>query len=153
MPNTFSQIYIQIVFAVEGRQNLISPKWREELHKYITGIVIKREQKVIAIFCMPDHIHLLVGIKPSIAISDLVRDIKAGSSNFINGKGWIRGRFNWQEGFGAFSYSRSQIEAVSNYILDQENRHANRSFKNEYLGLLEKFEVEYDEKYLFDWIE
>lgn len=153
MPNTFSQIYIQIVFAVEGRQNLISPEWREELHKYIAGIVTKRGQKIIVIFCMPDHIHILIGIKPSISISDLVRDIKAGSSNFINGKAWIRGRFNWQEGFGAFSYSRSQIEAVSDYILDQENRHADRSFRNEYLGLLEKFEVEYDEKYLFDWIE
>lgn len=153
MPNTFSQIYIQIVFAVEGRQNLISPEWREEVHKYITGIVVKRGQKLIAIFCMPDHIHLLIGIKPSIAISDLVRDIKAGSSNFINGKGWIRGRFNWQEGFGAFSYSRSQIDGVSRYILEQEKRHADKSFKTEYLALLEKFEVEYDEKYLFEWVD
>lgn len=153
MPNTFSQIYIQIVFAVEGRQNLISPKWREELHKYITGIINKRGQKLIAVFCMPDHIHLLVGIKPSIAISDLVRDIKAGSSNFINGNGWIRGRFNWQEGFGAFSYSRSQIDAVSNYILDQENRHAGKTFRVEYLDLLGKFDIDYDERYLFDWID
>ena len=153
MPNTYSQIYIQIVFAVAGRQNLISPEWREELHKYIAGIIEKRGQKLIAIFCMPDHIHLLVGIKPSIAISDLVRDIKAGSSNFINEKGWIRGRFNWQEGFGAFSYSRSQIDAVSKYILEQESRHANKSFKNEYLGLLNKFGVVYEEKFLFDWIE
>jgi len=153
MPNTYSQIYIQIVFAVEGRQNLISAEWREELHKYITGIITKRGQKLIAIFCMPDHIHLLVAIKPSIALSDLVRDIKAGSSNFINEKNWIRGRFNWQEGFGAFSYSRSQIEAVSEYILDQEFRHKNKSFKNEYLRLLNRFEVEYDEKYLFDWME
>jgi len=153
MPNTYSQIYIQIVFAVEGRQNLISPEWREELHKYITGIISKRGQKLIAIFCMPDHIHLLVGIKPSIAISDLVRDIKAGSSNFINEKRWVRGRFNWQEGFGAFSYSRSQIEAVGKYILEQESRHKNRSFKKEYLGMLNKFDVSYDEEYLFDWIE
>src|SRR5688572_13541886 len=153
MPNTYSQIYIQIVFAVEGRQNLISPEWREELHKYITGIINKRSQKLIAIFCMPDHAHLLIGIKPSIAISDLVRDIKAGSSNFIKEKGWIRGRFSWQEGFGAFSYSRSQMEAVSKYILEQESRHKNKSFKSEYLGLLNRFEVEYDESYLFDWIE
>ncbi|NOT49371.1 MAG: IS200/IS605 family transposase [Acidobacteria bacterium] len=153
MPHTYSQISIQIVFAVEGRQNLISPKWREGLHKYMTGIITKRGQKLIAIFCMPDHTHLLVGIKPSIAISNLVRDIKAGSSNFINEKRWIRGHFNWQEGFGAFSYSRSQIAAVSDYILEQETRHKNRSFKREYLGLLEKFEVEYYEKYLFDWIE
>jgi len=153
MPNTYSQIYIQIVFAVEGRQNLISPEWREELHKYITGIINKRGQKLIAIFCMPDHAHLLIGIKPSIAISDLVRDIKAGSSNFIKEKGWIRVRFSWQEGFGAFSYSRSQMEAVSKYILEQESRHKNKSFKSEYLGLLNRFEVEYDESYLFDWIE
>lgn len=153
MPNTYSQIYIQIVFAVESRQNLISPEWREEVHKYITGIITKRGQKLIAIFCMPDHVHVLVGIRPSIAISDLVRDVKAGSSNFINEKKWVRGHFNWQEGFGAFSYSRSQIAAVSDYILSQESRHDKRSFKEEFIVLLNKFEVEYDEKYLFNWIE
>jgi putative transposase len=153
MPNTYSQIYIQIVFAVEGRQNLISPNHREELHKYISGIVEKRKQKLLSIFCMPDHTHLLVGIKPTIAVSDLVRDIKAGSSNFINDQKWVRGRFNWQEGFGAFSYSRSQIKAVSNYILEQEIRHKERTFKKEYVGLLRKFEVEFEEEYLFDFIE
>ena len=153
MPNTYSQIYIQIVFAVEGRQNLISPDHREEVHKYITGIVDKRKQKLLSVFCMPDHTHILVGIRPSIAISDLVRDIKAGSSNFINEKKWVRGRFNWQEGFGAFSYSRSQINAVSNYILEQEIRHKERTFKKEYLGMLQKFEVEFNEDYLFDFIE
>ncbi len=153
MPNTYSQIYIQIVFAVEGRQNLISPQHREELHKYITGIVTKRNQKLLAIFCMPDHIHLLVGMSPSISISDLVRDIKAGSSNFINGQGWIRGRFNWQEGFGAFSYSRSQIKVVSDYILEQESRHEARTFRNEYLSLLRKFDIDFDERYLFEFID
>jgi REP element-mobilizing transposase RayT len=153
MPNTYSQIYIQIVFAVEGRQNLISPQHREELHKYVTGIISKRKQKLLAIFCMPDHIHLLVGISPAIAISDLVRDIKAGSSNFINEQRWVRGRFNWQEGFGAFSYSRSQIKPVSDYILEQESRHQERTFKNEYVGLLKKFDVEFDERYLFDFID
>ena len=107
MPNTYSQIYIQIAFAVKGRQNLIPKQHREELHKYITGITQNREQKMLSIFCMPDHTHLLIGLKPSIAISDMVRDIKAGSSNFINDKKWIHGKFNWQEGFGAFSYSRS----------------------------------------------
>jgi REP element-mobilizing transposase RayT len=152
MPNTYSQIYIQIVFAVEGRQNLISPDHREEVHRYITGIVDKRKQKLLSIFCMPDHLHLLVGIKPSIAISDLVRDIKAGSSNFINDLKWVRGRFNRQEGFGAFSYSRSQIKTVSNYILEQESRHKERTFRNEYLGMLQKFEVEFEEDYLFDFI-
>lgn len=153
MPNTYSQIYIQLVFAVEGRQNLIAPNHREELHKYITGIISKRKQKLLAIFCMPDHIHLLVGISPTIAISDLVRDIKAGSSNFINERKWIRGRFNWQEGFGAFSYSRSQIKAVSDYILEQESRHEARTFRKEYVGLLKKFDVEFDERYLFDFID
>lgn len=153
MANTFSQIYIQIVFAVQGRQNLIPRDHREELHRYIAGIVNNRGQKLLSIFCMPDHAHLLIGLRPSIAISDLVRDIKAGSSNFINEQEWIRGHFNWQEGFGAFSYSRSHIDRVSKYILDQERRHAKTSFKNEYIGLLEKFEVEYDAQYLFDWID
>lgn len=153
MANTFSQIYVQLVFAVEGRQNLIRSEYREELHRYITGIVTERGQKLLSIFCMPDHTHLLVGLKPSIAISDLVRDIKAGSSNFINGKGWIRGHFNWQEGFGAFSYSRSQIDRVSKYILNQERHHNKKTFRNEYIGFLEKFEIPHDEEYLFDWIE
>ena len=123
MPNTYSQIYIQIVFAVKDRLNLIPSQYREELHKYITGIVQNREQKMLSIFCMPDHTHVLVGLKPSVAISDLARDIKAGSSNFINDNKWVPGKFNWQEGFGAFSYSRSHIDAVIKYILDQEAHH------------------------------
>ena len=123
MPNTYSQIYIQIVFAVKDRLNLIPSQYREELHKYITGIVQNREQKMLSIFCMPDHTHVLVGLKPSVAISDLARDIKAGSSNFINDNKWVPGKFNWQEGFGAFSYSRSHIDAVIKYILHQEAHH------------------------------
>ncbi len=125
MPNTYTQLYIQIVFAVKGRQSLISKNNREELHKFITGIIKNREQKLLSIFCMPDHIHLLVSIKPSVSISDLVRDIKAGSSKFINEQNWIKGKFSWQEGFGAFSYSRSQIDNVANYILNQEKHHNN----------------------------
>ena len=152
MPNTYSQIYIHIVFAVKGRQNLIPKIHREELHKYITGIVQNRGQKMLAIFSMPDHTHLLTGLIPSISISELVRDIKAGSSKFINDNKWIKGKFNWQEGFGAFSYSRSQIDTVINYILHQEEHHRKRTFKEEYIELLKKFEVEYDEKYLFEWI-
>ena len=101
MPNTYSQIYIQIVFAVKGRQNLVPKQHREEIHKYITGIVQKRDHKMLSVFCLPDHVHLLAGIRPSMAISDLVRDIKAGTSNFINDSKWIPGKFNWQEGFGA----------------------------------------------------
>ena len=153
MPNTYSQIYLHIVFAVKGRQNLIRVEIREELHKYITGIVTNRDQKLISIFCMPDHSHLLIGLKPSIAISNLVRDIKAGSSKFINDRKLVKGKFNWQEGFGVFSYSRSQIDTVIKYIQNQEKHHNKKSFKEEYIELLEKFAVEYDEKYLFDWID
>jgi len=153
MANTYSQIYIQIVFAVQGRQNLITKNHQEELHKYITGIVQKREQKMLTVYCNPDHTHLLVGLKPNITISDLVRDIKAGSSNFINENRWVKGKFNWQEGYGAFSYSRSQIDRVAKYILNQEEHHRKKSFKDQYLELLEKFEIEYDERYLFDWME
>lgn len=152
MPNTYTQLYIQVVFAVKGRENLISRNNREELHKYITGIVKNREQKMISIFCMPDHIHLLIGIKPSISISDLVRDIKAGSSHFINEQKWIKGKFSWQEGFGAFSYSKSQIDTVAQYILNQEEHHKKRTFKEEYIDFLKKFEIDYNEKYLFEWI-
>lgn len=153
MPNTYSQIYVQIVFAVKGRQNLISKNNREELHKYITGIVQSREQKMLAIFAMPDHVHILVGMKPNLSISDLVRDIKAGSSKYINENKWIQGKFHWQEGFGAFSYAKSQQDIVVKYILNQEEHHKTKSFKEEYLDFLEKFEIEYDEKYLFEWIE
>jgi putative transposase len=153
MPNTYTQMYVQIVFAVKGRTNLIPSIYREEIHKFITGIVRNRQQKLLSIFCMPDHIHLLIGFKPSISISDLTRDIKAASSKFINDKKWIAGRFNWQEGFGAFTYSRSQIDNVIKYILNQENHHKRKTFKEEYLGFLKKFEIEYNEKYLFEWIE
>lgn len=153
MPNTYTQVYIQIVFAVKGRENLIAKNNREELHKYITGIVTNRDQKLLAVFCMPDHTHLLLSIKPTIAISDLVRDIKAGSSNFVNGQKWIKGKFNWQEGFGAFSYSKSQIDNVVRYILNQEAHHKRTTFKEEYLDFLKFFEIDYNEKYLFEWDE
>lgn len=153
MPNTYSQLYVQIVFAVKYRQNLISKNNREELHKYITGIVQNKEQKMLAIFCMPDHIHIFVNIKPAISISDLVRDIKANSTKFINDSNWVKGKFSWQEGFGAFSYSKSHIDNVVNYILNQEEHHKTKSFKEEYLDFLKKFEVEYNDKYLFEWIE
>jgi len=153
MANTYSQIYIQIVFTVRGRQNLIPKQYREELQKFITGIISNRKQKMLAIFAMPDHIHLLVGLKPNMAISDLVRDIKAGSSKFISEKKWLRNKFSWQEGFGAFSYSKSQIDNVVKYILNQEEHHKKTSFKEEYLNFLKKFEIEYNEKYLFEWID
>jgi putative transposase len=152
MPNTYTQIYVQIVFAVKGRENLIQEQHREELHKYITGIVNNRDQKLLSIFSMPDHTHLLVGLTPTILISDLVRDIKAGSSKFINDNRWINGKFNWQEGYGAFSYSRSQIDEVIKYINQQEIHHKRKSFKEEYIEFLTKFAIEYKNEYLFDWI-
>ncbi|MGC4128291.1 MAG: IS200/IS605 family transposase [Bergeyella sp.] len=153
MANTYTQIYIQIVFAVKGRQNLISKENREELHKFITGIVSNRGQKLFAIFAMPDHVHILVSMSPNVSISDLVRDIKAGSSKFINDKKWINGKFNWQEGYGAFSYSKSGVDNVVKYILNQEEHHKKKTFKEEYLEFLKKFEIEYDSEYLFEWIE
>ena len=153
MANTYTQIYIQIVFAVKGRQSLIAKENREELHKFITGIVTNRGQKLFAVFAMPDHVHILVSISPTILISDLVRDIKAGSSKFINDKKWINGKFNWQEGYRAFSYSKRRVDSVVKYILNQEEHHKKKQFKEEYLDLLNKFEIEYDQKYLFEWIE
>lgn len=153
MANTYSKVYIQVVFAVKGRQNLIRAEIREDLQKYITGIITNRDQKLLSIFCMPDHTHLLIGLKPSISISNLVRDIKAGSSKFINDKNLIKGKFSWQEGFGVFSYSGSQIDTVIKYIQNQEKHHNKKSFKEEYLEFLKKFEIEYDEKYLFEWID
>lgn len=153
MANTFTQIYIQIVFAVKGRQSLIHKTWRDELHKYICGIVNGKEQKVYAIGGVEDHIHILVSIKPNISISDLVRDIKANSSKWINQKGVLPGKFQWQEGFGAFSYAQSQLDTVIAYVNNQEEHHKKKTFKDEYLGLLQKFKIEYDEKYLFLWIE
>ena len=153
MPNTYSQIYIQIVFTVKGRKNLIMKERREELHKYVTGIINNKGQKLMAIFAMPDHVHILVGIQPNITISDLVRDIKSNSTRFINENNWVEGKFNWQEGFGAFSYSKSNIDNVIKYIMNQEEHHKKITFKEEYINFLEKFEIEYNEKYLFEWIE
>lgn len=152
MANTYSQIYIHIVFTVQGKLNLIPKQCREELHKIITGIISNRNQKLISIFAMPDHIHILIGLQPNMAVSDLVRDVKSGSSKYITEKRWVKGKFSWQEGYGAFSYSRSQIDQVANYILNQEEHHRKKTFKEEYLQMLKKFEVEYDEKFLFKWI-
>jgi putative transposase len=149
MANTYSQIYIQVVFAPEGRQNLIRKEYKEELHKYMTGIVTERRQKLLAVHCMPDHVHILIGLKPSLALSDLVRDVKNASTNFINGKRWALGRFSWQEGFGAFSYGHSQLTGIINYIRDQERHHDRRTFREEYVRFLKKYEIEHDERFIF----
>ena len=153
MAGTFSQIYIQAVFAVEGRANLLQKPWREEVFKYMAGIIKGKNQKSIIVNGVANHVHLFIGLKPSIAVSDLVRDIKNNTSNFINTQKFVHGKFSWQEGFGSFSYAHSQIEQVYQYILNQEEHHRKKTFKEEYLEFLKKFEIEYDEKYLFKWNE
>ena len=153
MPNTYSQIYIHVVFAVKGRTNIIHSSWKDELYKYICGIVNNNKQKVYAINGMPDHIHILLSIKPDVSLSNLMIDMKASSSKWINEKQLVKGKFQWQEGFGAFSCSQSQIDKVIAYINNQEQHHATTTFKTEYIGLLKKFNIEYDERYVFEWIE
>ena len=153
MAGTFSQIYIQVVFAVKGRENLIGKTWQSDLNKYIAGIIKGKDQKSIIVNGMPDHIHAFIGLRPTMSISDLVRDIKNNSSNFINDNKLVKQKFSWQEGYGAFSYAHSQLDSVYQYILKQEEHHQEKTFKQEYLSFLKKFEVEYNEKYLFDWIE
>ncbi len=151
MAGTFSQIYIQCVFAVKGRKAIIEKQWKEELYKYMAGIIQNKGQKSIIINGVEDHVHLFIGLKPSIALSDLVRDVKNNSTNFINSNNWVRRKFSWQEGFGAFSYSQSHIQNVYRYIQNQEEHHRKKSFKEEYIDLLEKFEVPFEERFLFDW--
>ena len=129
MPGTFSQIYIQVVFAVKGRENMISKSWNTELHKYIAGIIKGKEQKPIIVNGMPDHVHAFIGLRPSMSISDLVRDIKNNSTNFVNENKFVKGKFSWQAGYGAFSYSHSHIGKVYNYILNQEKHHKKKTFK------------------------
>ena len=153
MAGTFSQIYIQYVFAVKGRENLLQKPWRDEVFKYMAGIIKGKNQKSIIVNGVSDHVHIFVGLKPSMCISDLVRDIKNNSTNFINDQKFIKGKFSWQEGYGAFSYAHSQIEDVYNYIANQEIHHHKQAFKEEYLNFLQRFDIEYDERYLFEWIE
>ena len=151
MPNTYSQIYIQLIFAVKSRECFIKESFREELQKYITGIVTKKKQKLYAIYCMPDHTHLLASMKPDLPVSDLIRDIKSNSTTFIKDKKWVNSRFSWQEGFGAFSYSKSQSQDVVKYIIRQPEHHKKKTFKQEYFEFLSRFEIEYEEKYLFEF--
>ena len=154
MANTYSQIYIQIIFAVKGRENLVREEKRIELEKFITGIVKNRKQKLLAIYINPDHAHILVGLNNlDMKIPDLVRDIQAGSSKMINDYSWFDSKFAWQEGYGAFSYSKSQIDNVVKYILKQPEHHKRKTFKEEYLKILNDLSIEYDERYLFDFLD
>ncbi len=153
MPNTFTQIYIHIIFAVKNRNALIRTQWEDKLYQYITGIVKNKNQKMMQINGMPDHIHFLAGMKPDYCISDLVREIKKSTVDYIKENKLTKFNFNWQSGFGAFSVSHSQIDKVVKYIINQKEHHKKKSFKEEYLDFLKKYNVEYDERYVFDWFE
>lgn len=150
MANTYTQLYFHIVFAVKGRACLIDTAWKNELYKYIAGIIAKQHQKLMIVNGMPDHIHLLIGTKPNCNLSDLVRGIKANSSKWINEKGFINKTFKWQNGFGAFSKGQSEIHVIINYIKNQEAHHAKKTFNDEYREILETYEIDYNPKYLFD---
>lgn len=152
MANTYSQIFIQFIFAVKGREKVIKEESRDRLEKYITGIIQNKKQKLLAIYANPDHIHILVGYNNlNSTISDLVRDVKSNSSKMISEENWFNGKFSWQEGYGAFSYSKSQIDSVVKYILNQDEHHKKRNFKEEYLEFLSRFEIEYKDEYLFEF--
>lgn len=153
MANTYTQMIVQIVFSVKGKESIIKERQRQELEKYICGIISNKNCKPLSIYCNPDHLHILIGLHPVVSVSNIVRDIKASSSKFINENKWVVGKFNWQDGFGAFTYSKSQIDDVVKYILNQPNHHKKQTFKEEYLTFLRKFEIDYDEKYLFDLYE
>lgn len=153
MAGTFSQIYIQVVFAVKNRDCLILSSWEEELYKYISGIIRNKEQKLLAINGMPDHIHFLIGMKPSCCLSDLVRENKKSSNEFINEKKFSKFKFQWQEGYGAFSYSHSALNNVILYINNQKQHHKTQTFREEYKDFLTKFQIEHKDEYLFEWIE
>lgn len=153
MANTYTQLYVHVVFAVKGRGNLISNSWKEELYKYITGIITNKNQKLMIVNGMPDHIHLLMGFKPDCSLSDLVRDIKANSSKFINEKKWVLGKFEWQAGFGAFTIGQSQIDRVVNYILTQEDHHKKKTFREEYVEFLNAYKIDYKSEYVFEDID
>ncbi|MFN5217628.1 MAG: IS200/IS605 family transposase [Sphingomonadales bacterium] len=147
MADSYSQLYIQLIFVVKRRENLIAEIWEEELFKYINGILVAKGQKLMAINGVANHIHLLIGMKPSCRLSDLVKEIKFSSGGFINDKKFLKKQFFWQEGSGAFSYSKSAINDVINYIKNQKEHHRKTTFEAEYREFLKKFDVEYQEKY------
>ncbi len=153
MANTYTQIYLQFVFAVQDRISLIRPEWKDELYKYITGIVQNNKHKLIAINGMLNHIHIFIGYKPHQLIPELLQDIKGGSSTWINKNGFVRDKFQWQAGYGAFSYSHSQIDSVVKYILNQERHHKKKTFREEYIQLLQRFEIPHDDRYILKDIE
>ena len=153
MPNTYTQLYIQFVFAVKYRESLIKIEWKNDLYKYITGIIQNNKSKMLAINGMADHIHIFIGYKPTIAIPDLIKDIKLASGSWINDNKLTSHRFNWQEGYGAFSYRLRDVDEICKYIQNQESHHHKKTFREEYIGLLNDFTVEFDDKYLFEFFD
>lgn len=149
MANTYTQIHLQIVFAVQNRKSLISNSWKDDLYKYITGVIQNNGHKLLQINGMPDHIHILLGLRPVQSLSELMKQVKQDSSKWINNNRLTSERFSWQEGYGAFSYSKSQLPRVINYIQNQEKHHKKRSFREEYLALLEAHGIDYDERFIF----
>lgn len=152
MAGTFGQFYVHLIFSPKYRASLIKEHFREELQMYMTGIVQGKKHKMLAIYCMPDHVHILIGLKPYMGLADLVQILKKESTNFINDKNWVSGRFSWQEGYGYFSHSHSELDKVIKYIRNQKEHHAKKSFKEEYLDILQRCAVDFEEKYLFEWI-
>ncbi len=149
MPNTYTQLHIQFVFAVKYRAALIHPNWKERLHQYITGIIQQNEHKLLQINSMPDHIHIFIGMRPNQSVSTLVQNIKSESTKWIKENGFCKSPFAWQEGYGAFSYSKSHVSNVIHYIQNQEQHHQKKTFLGEYLEFLKAFEIDYDERYIF----
>ena len=149
MANTYTQIHIQAVFAVQNRQSLIQNAWKNKLYKYITGIIQNYGHKVLQINGMPDHIHILIGMRPNQSISDLLQQIKNSSTDWINENNFLKQCFSWQSGYGAFSYAKSQVPTVIKYIQNQEEHHKKKNFQEEYLDFLNEYEIEYDERYIF----
>jgi len=149
MANTYTQVHIHAIFSVQNRECIIKQSWKEELYRYLTGIIQNNGHKLLAINGMPDHIHIFFGMRPTQSLSNLMQDIKGDSSKWINNKGLINNRFSWQEGYGAFSYNKSSVDSVIDYIKNQEVHHRKKTFTEEYHEFLEKFEVDFDERYLF----
>ena len=153
MPNTYTQIHIHFVFAVKNRHAQIHESIRNRVEKYMTGITQNLGHKLLAVYCMPDHTHLFVGFRPNQSLSDFMREVKFKTSEFVNKEKLTQQKFNWQEGYGAFSYSHSHVQNVIDYILSQPEHHRKKTFREEYQEFQKRFEIPFEEQYLFDWIE
>ena len=153
MANTYTQLYTHLVFAVKYRKALIRPSFREETERYMTGLLQQKGHKLLAIYLMPDHAHILIGQNPALSLSETVNVLKTETTNFIKDKRFTPFKFQWQNGFGAFSHSRKELDNVVKYILNQPEHHRKMTFREEYMSLLRRFEIDFEEKYLFDFFD